>query len=121
MIRDMATTAGRPARPRRCDLRRDPANGMVAGVCAGLGKRLQGRPAAAAHRLRGATLASGVGLVAYVLAWILLPAEPAADGSALAVVQAPGAADVEVALGVGFLLLAVLLAFASSAAVSPTS
>ena len=41
---------GTPRRQRRAvrDLRRDPEHGMVAGVCAGLGKRLRRRPAAPA-------------------------------------------------------------------------
>jgi phage shock protein PspC (stress-responsive transcriptional regulator) len=111
MIRDMATTTGdRTAGPR--DLRRDPANGMMAGVCAGLGKRLQVDPLLLRIAFVATTFASGVGIVAYVLAWILLPAEPATDGSVRAIVHDHGRrGTVEVALGAGFLLLAVLLAF----------
>jgi signal transduction histidine kinase len=109
MISDMAATSGdRAASPSR-DLRRDPEHGMVAGVCAGLGKRLQVDPLLLRIVFAATALASGIGLVAYVLAWILLPAEPAADGAVRAL-QGHGRGAVEVALGIGFLLLAVLLA-----------
>ncbi|MEY2514519.1 MAG: hypothetical protein QOJ89_1877 [bacterium] len=83
---------------------------MVAGVCSGLGKRLQVDPLLLRIVFAATALASGIGLVAYVLAWILLPAEPA-DGGALAALQGHGRRGaVEVALGIAFLLLAVLLA-----------
>jgi signal transduction histidine kinase len=106
----MAATSGDRAAPRSRDLRRDPQHGMVAGVCAGLGKRLQIDPLLLRIVFAATALASGIGLVAYVLAWILLPAEPA-DGGAPAALQGYGRRGaVEVALGIGFLLLAVLLA-----------
>ena len=55
---------------------------MVAGVCAGLGKRLQVDPLLVRFGFVATTLASGIGLVLYVLAWILMPAEKADDGHA---------------------------------------
>jgi phage shock protein PspC (stress-responsive transcriptional regulator) len=111
MIPGMATPQGRGVAVSR-DLRRDPQNGKVAGVCAGLGKRLQVDPLLVRLGFVALTLASGVGLVLYVLAWILMPAERADDGTVLAAIQQHGRrGTVEVALGAGLLLLSVLLAF----------
>jgi signal transduction histidine kinase len=109
MIRGMAATTpgGRAAAATR-DLRRDPENGMIAGVCAGLAKRLQVDPLLLRIVFAATAIASGVGLVAYVLAWMLLPVE----GAQAAPARGHGRRGaIEVALGVGFLLLAVLLAF----------
>ena len=108
-----ATTQQRRAAPLR-DLRRDPAAGMLAGVCAGLGKRLDVDPLLLRIVFAITTLASGVGAVAYVFAWIMLPTEgetarTAAAARGEAVRDHRGAA--QVAAGVGFLLLAALLAF----------
>ncbi len=108
MISGMATSAAPGVR----DLRRDPRNGKIAGVCAGLGKRLQIDPLLVRFAFVATTLASGIGLVLYVLAWILMPAEEADAGTALASIQDHGRrGTVEVALGAGLLLLSVLLAF----------
>jgi signal transduction histidine kinase/phage shock protein PspC (stress-responsive transcriptional regulator) len=111
MIRNMATTSeGRSGALR--DLRRDPDNGMVAGVCAGLGQRLQVDPLLLRIVFAATTLASGIGLVAYVLAWILLPSERTGEGAFAQLSRGWGnRGTVEVALGAGFLLLSVLLAF----------
>jgi signal transduction histidine kinase len=110
MIRGMAATGGDRSGALR-DLRRDPEHGMVAGVCAGLGKRLQVDPLLLRIVFAATTLASGIGIVVYVLAWILLPAETAGDGAAAATSRGWGQrGTVEVALGSGFLLLSVLLA-----------
>ncbi len=113
MIPPVPATSRRHATAARRDIRRDRENAMVAGVCAGLGKRLGVDPLLLRIVFAATTLASGVGLVAYVLAWILLPAEDAGgDPAARSLTQGWGRrATVEVALGVGFLLLAVLLAF----------
>jgi phage shock protein PspC (stress-responsive transcriptional regulator) len=108
----MTVTPSRPTSSLR-DLRRDPDNGMVAGVCEGLGKRLDIDPLLLRIVFGATTLASGLGLVAYVLAWMLVPAEgeeQTASASALATARNRRAA-VEVALGVGFLVVAVLLTF----------
>jgi signal transduction histidine kinase len=108
MISSMATSAATSAR----DLRRDPENGKIAGVCAGLGKRLNVDPLLIRFGFVATTLASGIGLVLYVLAWILMPAETADGGTMLGAIQDHGRrGTVEVALGAGLLLLAVLLAF----------
>ncbi|HUR87309.1 MAG TPA: PspC domain-containing protein [Solirubrobacteraceae bacterium] len=104
--------------PRRAapirELRRDPENGMVAGVCAGLGRHLDVDPLILRLGFAGTTLLSGVGLVAYLLAWMLLPAGDEATSRAGAIaglLGRTGRAAIEIALGVGFLLTAILLAF----------
>ncbi|HEX4363280.1 MAG TPA: PspC domain-containing protein [Solirubrobacteraceae bacterium] len=95
------------------DLRRDPHNGIVAGVCEGLSRRLDIDPLLLRIAFGVTTLASGIGLVAYVLAWILVPAE-SEHGEPAAVrtrtTRGRGAA-IQVGLGVGCLLVSVLLTF----------
>jgi signal transduction histidine kinase len=110
MMPGMTANPGRAAAATR-ELRRDTENGMVGGVCAGLGKRMQVDPLLLRIVFAATTLASGVGIVAYVLAWMLLPAETAGDDAAADGTRGRSRRGaVEVALGVGFLLLAVLLA-----------
>jgi signal transduction histidine kinase len=114
MMQDMAATPGRRAVAPLRELRRDPEHGIVAGVCSGLGRHLDIDPLLLRIAFGAMTLASGVGLVAYLLAWMLVPAdEPtgAAHASAATATGRTGRAALEVAAGVGFLLLAVLLAF----------
>jgi len=96
------------------DLRRDPENGMVAGVCEGLGRRLDIDPLLLRIVFGATTLASGLGLVAYALAWILVPAksdEPAAFSADALPTQRNRRAALEVGLGVGCLVIALLLTF----------
>lgn len=111
-MQDMAATPhGRSAAPLR-ELRRDPENGIVAGVCSGLGAHLDIDPLLLRIAFGATTLASGVGLIAYVLAWIFLPAgEGATRAGAIAGAVRSGRAAIEVAAGVGFLLVAILLTF----------
>ena len=115
MMRDMAATPHRRAAAPLRELRRDPQHAMVAGVCAGLGRQLDIDPLLLRIAFAATTLASGVGLVAYLLAWMLLPAgesEGASRTGALAgAVGRDGRAALEVAFGVGFLLLSALLTF----------
>jgi signal transduction histidine kinase len=114
MMQDMAVTPRRAVAPLR-ELRRDPEHGIVAGVCSGLGRHLDIDPLLLRIAFGAMTLASGVGLVAYLLVWLLVPAaEPAGEGRTGAIADIggrSGRAALEVAAGVGFLLLAVLLAF----------
>ncbi|HWC25906.1 MAG TPA: PspC domain-containing protein, partial [Solirubrobacteraceae bacterium] len=106
-----ASPSGRTAAPAR-DLRRDPANGIVAGVCEGIGRRLDVDPLLLRIVFVATTLASGLGIVAYLLAWWLLPAEAREQPAAA---PRAGARDrlgaLEVGLGVGCLVVAILLAF----------
>ncbi len=109
-----ATTQGRSGAPLR-DLRRDPEAGMLGGVCAGLGRHLDVDPLLLRIGFFAMTLASGVGALAYALAWLMLPAENAQARAATAAARAQTTrgrrAAAEVAAGAGFLLIAVLLAF----------
>jgi signal transduction histidine kinase/phage shock protein PspC (stress-responsive transcriptional regulator) len=113
MVPEMA--AATPQRRAAGQLRRDPEHGMVGGVCAGLGAHFDIDPLLLRIAFGATTLASGVGLVAYLLAWIILPAGPADDAQgssragAIAGAMRTGRAALEVALGIGFLLVAVLL------------
>ncbi|HEV2812402.1 MAG TPA: PspC domain-containing protein, partial [Solirubrobacteraceae bacterium] len=114
---DIATSPSSPPRtasPWR-DLRRDPENGVIAGVCEGVGRRLDIDPLLLRIVFGATTLASGFGLVAYVLAWWLLPvegAEPRAAGAAAERRTAPNRrAALEVGSGVGCLVVAILLTF----------
>jgi phage shock protein PspC (stress-responsive transcriptional regulator) len=109
IISSMATS-GQPAAPAR-ELRRDTTNGMIAGVCAGLGRRAGIDPLMLRIVFGATTLASGIGLVAYGLMWLLIPADTDETTRVAAEPRRSRRGAVEVALGVGFLLLAVLLAF----------
>ncbi len=87
-------------------LHRDPATGVAGGVCAGLGQRLGIDPLILRVAVVAGAAAGGVGAVAYLLAWVLLPV---ADGGPR--IRRPGAtrASVQVGLGVALLLAAFLL------------
>ncbi len=105
-----ATPSPTPAHSALRTLRRDPANGMVAGVCAGLGKQLGVDPLLLRLVFAVTAVATGVGIVAYALAWILLPAEAEAGAPAHRRMRTRRGAF-EVAAGVGCLVVAVLLGF----------
>ena len=114
-----STPTARPAGSLR-ELRRDPKNGMVAGVCEGLGRRLDIDPLLLRIGFAATTLASGLGLVAYALAWMLVPAEGEAPADAALAAAAQRTARnrraaVEIALGVGFLVVSLLLTIRSAA------
>ena len=56
-------------------LRRDPKRGLVAGVAAGIGRRLGIDPVIVRVAFAAAAFAGGAGLVLYLLAWALMPSE----------------------------------------------
>jgi signal transduction histidine kinase len=90
-------------------LRRDPAGGWIAGVCAGIARRYGVDPMLVRLSFLVATAAGGAGLALYALAWLVVP-----SGDAPARARPRLASDraaLEVALGSGLLLLSVLLAF----------
>ena len=62
------------AAPAYRSLWRDPQHGLVAGVCAGLAERLGVDPLLLRAAFVAATAAGGVGVVAYGVLWLLLPA-----------------------------------------------
>ena len=113
MTHEMAVTPTSRAASLR-DLRRDPKNGIVAGVCEGIGKRLDIDPLLLRIVFGATALASGLGIAAYLLAWWLLPVEGAETAPVSAVQQRSARnkrAVLEVGFGVGFLVVAILLTF----------
>jgi signal transduction histidine kinase len=89
-------------------LRRDRAAGWLGGVSAGLARRFGVDVSLVRLAFVVAAAAGGVGVAAYVLGWLLIPAGDPVPGRR----RLPtGRAAVEVALGTGLLLLAVLLTF----------
>jgi signal transduction histidine kinase len=94
------------AEPSRA-LRRDPEHGYLGGVLAGVANRLGVDPVL--PRIAFAVIAVatfGVAIVAYVIAWIAIPAAGAGEALARRPSLAP---NTRVAAGVGFLTLALLL------------
>jgi signal transduction histidine kinase len=59
-------------------LRRDSERGLVLGVAAGIARRLRIDPVIVRVAFAATTVAGGAGLVIYVLAWALMPAEGSA-------------------------------------------
>ena len=93
--------------PRAGPLRRDVENAVIAGVCAGLGRRMGIDPVILRVAFVVAAAGGGVGVALYGLAWLLIPAERA--GVRAAAPARPGRASAQVAAGVGLLVLALLL------------
>jgi signal transduction histidine kinase len=90
-------------------LRRDPANGMLGGVCAGLARSLGVDPIITRVGFVVVTIGtSGIAAVAYLLAWALIPA---AGGPATQARPRRRRGSWRIAFGVALLALSVLLAF----------
>ncbi len=89
-------------------LRRDRSNGWVGGVAAGIARRLGVDVSLVRLAFVVATAAGGAGAAAYALGWLLIPL---GDSGPERRRIPTGRAAVEVALGTGLLLLAVLLTF----------
>ena len=89
-------------------LRRDRQEGWIGGVAAGIARRFGVDAALVRVAFVVATAAGGVGIAAYLLGWLVIPA---GDSSPSRPRIRTGRAAVEVALGTAFLLLAVLFAF----------
>ena len=108
-------TGGRNAPALRRDLRRDPEHGMIAGVCEGIGRRLDIDPLLLRIVFGATTFASGLGVAAYLLAWWLLPVEGAQPAAAAAAAEQRSSrnrrAALEVGIGVGCLVVSILLTF----------
>jgi signal transduction histidine kinase len=101
-------TAGAVSTPSPTVLRRDLDNRVIAGVCAGLGRRMGIDPVILRVAFVVAAAAGGVGILLYGLAWLLIPADRVGRPSTAARVL-PGRASWQVAAGVGLLVLALLL------------
>src|SRR6185436_8506187 len=89
-------------------LRRDREEGWIGGVAAGIARRYGIDVSLVRLAFVIATAAGGVGLAAYALGWLVIPA---GDSGPARVRIRTGRAAVEVAVGTAFLLLAVLLTF----------
>ena len=81
---------------------------MVGGVCAGLARELGVDPLIVRLAFVAAAAAGGVGVVIYALAWLLLGDDKGERGLATRLPRT-GRAGLEVAGGIGLLLLALLL------------
>ena len=89
-------------------LRRDTSRRVLAGVCAGIGARFGVDPLLVRLGFVLATMAGGVGLAVYALLWLVVPAERVA-GAPPPLRARTERSSVQVALGVGLLLLSALL------------
>jgi signal transduction histidine kinase len=103
-----------PTAAKSTPFRRDPDNGVVAGICAGLGERLGVDPIL----LRVAVLVLAIataGLVAagYAIAWLVIPEKGAATASEQGAPRSPRVrrGGWRVAAGAGLLALSALLVF----------
>ena len=94
--------AAAPTRP----LRRDPGAGMVAGVCAGIAAQLGVDVLVVRVLFVALAFAGGIGVAAYALLWALVPT---GDATTTVGRRLAGRGGVEIALGVSFLVLALLL------------
>ncbi len=90
-------------------LRRDRRHGVLAGVCAGIGSRLGVDPVIVRIGFGVAALSGGLGVLAYGLAWAVLPVE-GSDQSVGERVR-DRRAGWETALGAALLVLSALLVF----------
>jgi signal transduction histidine kinase len=90
------------------ELRRDRADGWLGGVAAGIARRYGLDVSLVRLAFVVAAAAGGAGLAAYALGWLMIPA---GDPGPARMRIRTGRAAVEVALGTGLLLLAVLLTF----------
>jgi signal transduction histidine kinase len=95
--------------PSRRPLRRSDNGRVIAGVCAGIGRRLRIDPVIVRVCFIAAALSGGVGVLVYGVAWALIPLE----GSGESVVDRvrDRRASWETAAGAGLLVLSALLVF----------
>src|SRR5215218_6699064 len=86
-------------------LRRDRQGAILGDVCAGLGRRLAIDPIVLRIAFIAGAAAGGLGVVAYLLAWVAIPAEGARRAGGVRVPQLPGGRDSwTVASGIGMLM-----------------
>ena len=98
------------ARIEPAPLRRDPADAMIGGVCAGLGRRLGIDPTLVRVGAVVITVATaGFGVAAYCLAWLVIPADRGPADARRAVSRWAQPANWKVAAGIGMLCLSLLL------------
>ena len=102
----MATSPA-PTRPGPV-LRRDVEHRMLGGVCAGLARHIGIDPIIVRVAFVAAATAGGVGVAVYLLAWVFLPA---GEAPATPVWLRTSRGTIEIAVGIAFLALSVLLTF----------
>jgi phage shock protein C len=100
-----APAAGGPPGERL--LRRSASDKVLAGVCGGLGRYLGVEPLLLRIAAVVLALANGVGLIAYVVAWIAIPEERA--GQPVAAVRAPKQETGRLVLGGALVVLGLVL------------
>lgn len=89
-------------------LRRTRHGALLGGVCAGIAQRTRFDPAIVRIVFVALVFAGGVGFALYALLWILLPRD-GEEGHSLSLPRLAGRGGIEVGLGAGLLLLALLL------------
>ena len=90
-------------------LRRDPAQRVLGGVCAGIANRLGVDPLVIRVAFVAAAAAGGIGLALYALAWVAVPAGEPTGPVAPRRSAIPRRGSVEVAVGAALLLLLALI------------
>jgi signal transduction histidine kinase len=95
-----------PSPPQR--LRRDSDRALIGGVCAGIANRLGIDPLIVRLAFVAAAVAGGWGIVLYLLGWAFIPAE-AGEGRRPVRRLTVGRKGWQVAIGIGFLVLSVML------------
>jgi phage shock protein C len=113
LIGDERTVAPRagPGRRRpptgRAALRRSASDKVLAGVCGGLGRYLGVDPILLRVAVVVLTLANGIGVIAYVIAWIVIPEER--PGQPVAAAPAPRQETNRLVLGGALVVLGVVV------------
>ena len=106
----MATASRHPRATARRAPHRDPAHGVLAGVCAGLAREVGVDPLVVRVIFVALATAGGIGIGLYALAWAVMPAGGEREGEPVLRRAMGRRGSVEVALGAALLLLSVLLA-----------
>jgi phage shock protein C len=88
-------------------LRRSTSDKVLAGVCGGLGRYLGVEPVLLRIAAVVLALANGVGVIAYVIAWIVIPEERA--GQAVVAARAPRQETGRLVLGGALVVLGLVL------------
>src|SRR3954471_13400749 len=99
-----AAMATRPASV----LRRDTEHRVLGGVCAGLARHFGVDPLIVRVAFVAAATAGGIGIAIYAIAWVFVPAGSAPGRTGR---LHTGRGTIEIALGIAFLALSVLLIF----------
>jgi len=100
-----APAAGEPPGERL--LRRSTSDRVLAGVCGGLGRYLGVDPVLVRIAAVVLALANGIGLIAYVIAWIVIPEER--GGQPVAAVRTPKQETGRLVLGGALVVLGLVL------------